>query len=66
MALNLIHVFFNLLKGLPAVDDIKHENLGFFLLVCVLSLMHQKKDLPKSVPQCPMHVTGSNRWLPYF
>ena len=47
MALNLIHVFFNLLKGLPAVDDIKHENLGFFLLVCVLSLMHRKKDLPK-------------------
>lgn len=39
--------FFNLQKGLPAVDDIKHENLGFFLLVCILSLMHQKKDLPK-------------------
>lgn len=48
MVLNLIHVFFNLQKGLPAVDDIKHENLGFFLLVCILSLMHQKKGLAKN------------------
>ena len=37
--------FFNLPKGLPAVDDIKHENLGFFFTSLHIDAL--KKGLAK-------------------